>query len=203
MASLPTATLANHTTAVTGAHPGSSGILHNAWVDRDTGSATDLLSIGEMFTAAQYLAPGIETIFEAVRRSRPGSFSATTFEFCDRGADFSSFALVRSGEQTTLPDFEAVRHLDPAHGEYGDLYDFISRVDHQSVTHTLECWRREHGNDLPALTWCSLALTDEAGHESGPHGVAARAAVRDSDAPSARSSRRSRPPVCETGPPCS
>lgn len=182
MASLPTATLANHTTAITGAHPGNSGILHNAWVDRGTGAQTDLLTIEEMFTASQYLAPGIETIFEAVKRSRPGTFSATTFEYCDRGADFSSFALVRSGEQTTLPDFEEVDHVAPDHGDFGDLYGFISRVDHQSVAHTLECWRREHGNELPALTWCSLALTDEAGHHSGPHGTAARAAVRDSDA---------------------
>lgn len=182
MASLPTATLANHTTAITGAHPGNSGILHNAWVDQSTGSSTDLLSIEEMFTAAQHLSPGVETIFEAVRRSRPGSFSAATFEFCDRGADFSSFALVRTGEQRTLPDFADVRHIDPGYGDFGDLYQFISRVDHHSVTHTLECWRREHGNELPTLTWCSLALTDEAGHESGPHGAAARAAVRDSDA---------------------
>jgi predicted AlkP superfamily pyrophosphatase or phosphodiesterase len=182
MASLPTATLANHTTAITGAHPGHSGILHNAWVDRGTGSSTNLLSIEEMFTASQYLAPGIETIFEAVTRSRPGSFNAATFEYCDRGAAFSSFALVRSGEQTTLPDFEAVDHVAPDHDDFGDLYGFISRVDHQSVAHTLECWRREHGNELPALTWCSLALTDEAGHHSGPHGAAARAAVRDSDA---------------------
>ena len=32
------------------------------------------------------------------------------------------------------------------------------------------------------LSWCSLAVTDAAGHESGPHGELARAAVRDSDA---------------------
>ncbi len=34
MASLPTVTLANHTTILTGAHPGHHGILHNAWYDR-------------------------------------------------------------------------------------------------------------------------------------------------------------------------
>lgn len=182
MASMPTATLANHTTAITGAHPGHSGILHNAWVDPGSGESKNLLSIEEMFTAAQYLAPGIETIFEAVERSRPGAFTATTFEYCDRGAGFSSFELVRSGEQNSLPPLDEVQHMDPAQEHFGDLYRFISRVDHQSIAHTLECWRGEHGNELPALTWCSLALTDEAGHESGPHGEAARAGVRDSDA---------------------
>ena len=34
MASLPTVTLANHTSIITGAHPGHHGILNNAWYDR-------------------------------------------------------------------------------------------------------------------------------------------------------------------------
>ena len=34
MASLPTVTLANHTSIITGAHPGHHGILNNAWFDR-------------------------------------------------------------------------------------------------------------------------------------------------------------------------
>jgi hypothetical protein len=36
MASLPTVTLANHTSVLTGLHPGHHGILHNAWYDRAT-----------------------------------------------------------------------------------------------------------------------------------------------------------------------
>src|SRR6202041_1374441 len=34
-ASLPTVTLPNHTTLLTGCHPGHHGVLHNAWYDRD------------------------------------------------------------------------------------------------------------------------------------------------------------------------
>ena len=37
MSSLPTVTLANHTSIITGAHPGHHGILNNAWFDRATG----------------------------------------------------------------------------------------------------------------------------------------------------------------------
>ncbi|MCB1271017.1 MAG: alkaline phosphatase family protein [Microthrixaceae bacterium] len=182
IASLPTATLANHTTAITGAHPGHSGILHNNWIEPGATEPVDLLSLGGMFTASQHLAAGVETIFEAVHRSRPGAFNAATFEYCDRGADFSSFELVRSGRQDTLPDLDSVDHLSAEHASFGDLYRFISRVDHQSTTHLLECWNGAHGDRLPDLSWCSLALTDEAGHHSGPHGEGARAAVRDSDA---------------------
>lgn len=180
MASLPTATLANHTTAITGSHPGHSGVLHNAWVDRSTGDAVDLLDLQQMFWAMQHLSGDVETLFDAVARSRPGAFTSASFEFCDTGADYSTFALVRSGARSTLPPEEELGVLDPD-GAGSEKYRFMSRVDHLSLTHTLECWRQEHGNPLPTLSWCSLALTDEAGHESGPHGIAARAAVRDSD----------------------
>ena len=181
-ASLPTATLANHTTAVTGAHPGHSGVLHNTWLDRCDGSVPDLLGFDQMFWAMQHLSPRVETLFQAVHRSRPGAFSTATFEFCDSGATWSSFGQVRDGIGGDLPDEAVLRHVDHASAESSDTYRFFSRVDHLSLQHTLDAWSGSHGNLTPTLSWCSLALTDEAGHESGPHGDAARAAVRDSDA---------------------
>lgn len=182
MASLPTATLANHTTAVTGAHPGHSGILHNTWWDRAGGATPDLLAMDQMFWAMRHLGDDVETLFDAVARSRPGAFTTATFEFCDTGAAFSSFGLVRDRTGSGLPDWTEVRHADPEAAQASDAFRFMSTVDHVSATHTIECWERAHGNALPALSWCSLAVTDEAGHESGPHGALARAAVRDSDA---------------------
>lgn len=182
MASFPTATLANRTTALTGAHPGHTGVLHNAWFDRELGSSPDLLAMDQMFWAAQHLDDEVETLFEAVRRSQRRAFTCATFEFCDRGADFSSFGLVRGRTGDQLPPRSEIRHMDPAAADASDQYLFMSGVDHMSMVHTLECWRREHANPLPTLSWCAFALTDEAGHQSGPHGEAARAAVRDSDA---------------------
>lgn len=182
LASLPTATLANHTTALTGAHPGHTGVLHNTWVDRSDGTTPDLLDLGQMFDSMAHLSPEVETLFSALARSRPGAFSSAGFEFCDTGASFSTFALARSGVLSELPPLADVRHLDPAEAAGSEMYGFISRVDHLSVAHTVGCWEQREGNPLPALSWCSLAITDEAGHASGPHGEAARAAVRDSDA---------------------
>ena len=181
-ASLPTATLANHTTAVTGAHPGHTGVLHNTWVDRSDGSVPDLLAMDQMFWAMRHLSPDVETLFDAVQRSRPGAFTSATFEFCDTGASWSSFALVRDGDAAELPELEDVRHLHSPSAERSAAYRFMSRVDHLSTRHTIDCWEQRHGNPLPTLSWCGLAVTDEAGHESGPHGELARAAVRDSDA---------------------
>jgi phosphonoacetate hydrolase len=181
MASLPTATLANHTTAVTGAHPGHSGVLHNTWVDRTTGASPDLLSLDQIFWSMQHLDPRVETLHQAVHRCRPDAFTTATFEFCDTGADLSTFAMVRERGVEALSAGE-IRHMDPGAAERSGAYRFMSGVDHVSATQTVEAWERQHGNPLPVLSWCSLAVTDEAGHESGPHGDLARAAVRDSDA---------------------
>ncbi len=182
IASLPTATLANHTTAVTGAHPGHSGVVHNTWFDRSAGLAPDLLSMDQMFWAMRHLDPGVETLFSAVHRSRPGSFCTATFEFCDTGADFSSFGILRAGPPPAFPHRDEVRHVDPEHREASPQYAFMSTIDHVSASNTIAAWQQVDGNPLPVLSWCSLAVTDEAGHESGPHGDSARAAVRDSDA---------------------
>ena len=186
ISSLPTATLANHTTAITGAHPGHSGVLHNTWIDRSDGSSPDLLSLEEMFWSADHVATEVETLFEALERNRPGARSSATFEFCDRGASFSSFGLVRDDHPgASLPDLDDVTHLHRPSAERSTAYRFMSTVDHLSVAQTVEQWsgeaRSEHG-EPPALSWVSLAVTDEAGHESGPHGELARAALRDSDA---------------------
>ncbi len=192
--SLPTATLANHTTAVTGAHPGHSGVLHNTWLDRRDGSTPDLLSMEQMFWSADHLEPGVETLFDALERNRPGATSSATFEFCDRGATFSSFGLVRAGSGDALPELDDVTHLHRPSAEASAAYRFMSTVDHLSVEHTIAQWDagqrdagqweagQRDGARLPTLSWVSLAVTDEAGHESGPHGELARHAVIDSDA---------------------
>ncbi|HKY15255.1 MAG TPA: alkaline phosphatase family protein [Microthrixaceae bacterium] len=181
MASLPTATLANHTTGVTGAHPGHTGVLHNSWLDLADESVVDLLAMDQMFIAMRHLDPSVETLYQAVERSRPGAFTTATFEFCDTGASFSSFGLLREGTTPPFPKRDEVPHMDAEQVEASAQYGFMSMVDHTSAAHTIAAWERRDGNPLPTLSWCSLALTDEAGHESGPHGSAARAAVRDGD----------------------
>ena len=183
VSSLPTATLANHTAALTGAHPGHSGILHHAWYDRGREAEVDLLSLEQMFWSSSHLDPSTETVFAALTRSRPAAFSTASFEFCDTGATFSSFAMVRNGESADLPPMDDVTHLD---GRPSDLHREVRlHVASRSPERRPHRWMRGArctDNPLPTLSWCSLALTDEAGHEAGPHSPAARAAVRDSDA---------------------
>lgn len=182
VSSLPTATLANHTAASVGAHPGHTGVLHNTWHDRMRGFTPDLLALDQMFTAMSHLDRGVETIHEAVHRCRPDAFTSATFEFCDRGADHSSFGLIRAGTTPRFPSRGEIHHMDADAGEESELYRWMSGVDHLSTTETVAVWDRVAGNPLPTLTWFALAITDEAGHAGGPHSELARASVRDSDA---------------------
>ena len=94
----------------------------------------------------------------------------------------ATFDNLRTGRAAGLPEEVDTTHIDPAAAAASGFYGFMSRVDHLSLLDTLAGWDRSLGNDLPVLSWCSLAVTDAAGHESGPHGELARAAVRDSDA---------------------
>lgn len=181
MASFPTATLANHTTASTGAHPGHSGVLHNCWYDRDTGASPDLLAMDQVFDAMRHLAPGIETVHEALHRDDPHSFTASLYELCDRGADFSSFAAIRDGR---LPDLPQAHELRPETRDFVDgsgSYSFTSSVDEHATRQAVRLWERSDGNPLPRFTFLSLSLTDEAGHECGPYSEMAAAAISDGD----------------------
>ncbi len=180
-AALPTATLANHMTESTGVFPGRSGVLHNTWHDRDGGRDIDLLDLGQMITARDHLRPDIETLHEAVHRNDPAALTVTTYEYGDRGADYSTYARMASGEPVPdMSDDERRRHRSidfmgvPA-------YRSMSVVDAHSAAQARWIWQGELGA-LPRFSWFTLNLTDSAGHEDGPAGEMARAAIADTDA---------------------
>ncbi|MFN8052491.1 MAG: alkaline phosphatase family protein [Acidimicrobiales bacterium] len=186
LASLPTATLANHTTASTGAHPGHSGVLHNMWHDRATGIRPDLLALDQVFDAMCHLRPGIESIHHALHRHRPDAFTASLFELCDAGADVSSFEAFRVGAPPALPPADATSGAHEGFVAASGSYSFMSSVDELATRQAVDLWDRRDGNPLPTLTFLALSLTDEAGHEAGPYGEMTAAAIADSDARIAR-----------------
>ena len=181
LASLPTVTLANHTTILTGSHPGHHGILHNAWVDRRTGTQVITNSPATWATSMQWLNPGVQTMHHAAKRVRPGT-TASINEPCDAGADYSTFGLVRNGERPPpapgpddLPD-ATTRFVRPSKD-----YRWASRADHTAVEQFHRVWADADG-DPPVFTWVNFTLTDSAFHEGGPYSEMAASAVRDSDA---------------------
>ena len=94
---LPTVTLANHTSILTGRLPGHHGILHNAWYDRARGEQIITNSQATWPWAMQHLVPGSS---RSARR-RPADvararFTARCNEPCDLDAGYSTFGYFRA-----------------------------------------------------------------------------------------------------------
>jgi phosphonoacetate hydrolase len=181
MASLPSVTLANHTTILTGTHPGHHGVLHNAWFDRATGEQIITNSPATWPWAMRSLAAGTETIHQAVHRYWPGAHTVSINEPCDVGADHSTFAELRAGRELVRPPradelpFATERFVRP-HKSYA----WSSRVDHSGMTQALEAWAGTA--PLPRFCFVNFTLTDAAFHQGGPYSEIATASVRDTDA---------------------
>lgn len=181
ISALPTATLANHTTQCTGVHPGHSGVLHNTWYDRGRGSHVDLLDFPQMIRARDHLAPGVQTIHEALKQHEPSAFTATTYEYGDRGADYSTYVqMATNGPIPTLTDADRRKHRTE---DFMGIKEFrnASIYDAHSRNEACHVWRGEFGA-LPRYSWFTFNLTDASGHAGGPHSDVLQAAIRDTDA---------------------
>jgi hypothetical protein len=185
MASLPTVTLANHTTILTGAFPGHHGILHNAWYDRATERQIITNSSATWPWCMQHLATGVETLHDAVHRTWPGSFTVSVNEPCDRGADYSTFDFFRRGDVPPIPrDPFGLPHTTERFVRPSKDYSWSSVVDHMGTEQAvgiLGGQYRDVSYPVPRFMWCNFTLTDAAMHEGGPYSEIAAAAVRDCD----------------------
>jgi len=185
MASLPTVTLANHTSIITGAHPGHHGILHNAWYDRAADKQVITNSSATWPWSMQHLFPGIETIHDAVHRTWPDAFTASVNEPCDTGADYSTFDFFRRGEVPPIPkDPFGLPHTTERFVRPSKDYSWSSVIDHMGVDQAVGIIGgsyRDQSYPTPRFLWCNFTLTDAAMHEGGPYSEIAAASVRDSD----------------------
>jgi len=187
MASLPTVTLANHTSLLTGCHPGHHGVLHNAWYDRALERQVVTESPTTWQEAMQWLAPGVETIHSALKRRRPTAVTMSVNEPADHGADYSTFDLFRAGRTAELlPDLsELPAFTTAAFADASEDYRWGSFADSVALRQATALWQGRHlgvSYEAPTFMWVSFSLTDAAFHEGGPHAEVSRAAVRDTDA---------------------
>jgi predicted AlkP superfamily pyrophosphatase or phosphodiesterase len=187
MASLPTVTLANHTSLLTGCHPGHHGVLHNAWYDRALGRQVVTESPATWQEAMRWLSPGVETIHQAIKRRRPDAVTASVNEPADCGADYSTFELFRQGRtDELLPDIAVFPPFtSESFATSSESYRWSTFADAVALGQATAIWGGRHlGVDYPppVFMWVSFSLTDSAFHEGGPHGDIAEASVRDTDA---------------------
>ena len=186
IAEFPSVTLVNHTCALTGVGPGRHGIVNNAFWDRDRGEQVVPNSSDSWHRAMDWLRPGVRTVFE---RLPAGAASACVNEPADRGATYSTFALVReatgsggSGSGGSMSQWLPVAaddlHADQAHVVANADYSWGTQVDGIGLEQVLGLWRE---GVPPRFTWWNTTLTDGAHHAGGPASVISRASLQDAD----------------------
>ncbi len=187
ISTLPTVTLANHTSLMTGCFPAHHGVLHNAWWDRETQTQIVTESITTWHTAMQWLSPGTETIHQALKRSRPDVISYSVNEPADTGADWSTFEFFRQGKQMDImPDLAGPFPL--AHPEVADFSPhtrFGVVADTMALNHGCGLWGGELYDtkmEVPDFCWINMPLIDSVFHDTGPHSELSRLALEETDA---------------------
>ncbi len=181
ISSFPSVTLANHTTALTGRHPGGHGVLHNFYFDRTTGRQIITNAPDTWHLASGEISPDCRTIFETLGAA--GVRTAAVNEPSDRGAGYATFDLVRAASgsavsmQSALPDPAEVAHATRLFVERSREYAWSSSADALAVQQALQLWA-----DPPGFTWVNLILPDAANHAGGPYSDIGHAGLRDTDA---------------------
>jgi hypothetical protein len=186
IAGMPTVTLANHTSILTGRYPGHHGILHNAWWDRARATQVITNSQATWPWSMQHLFDGVETLHEAVHRTWPDACTVSVNEPCDVGADYSTFDFFRDGGLPPMPRSpDGLPHVTERFVRPSKDYAWSSVVDHMGTEQAVGIWSGEYrGRSFPhpRFMWCNFTLTDSAFHAGGPHSEIAAASVRDTDA---------------------
>jgi phosphonoacetate hydrolase len=195
VAQFPSVTLTNHTSILTGVGPGRHGVLGNVFYDRGTGERVVANDSATWHRSAEWLRPGVRTVFEMINSLIPQGDSshrdsprtACVNEAVDRGADYSTMAIIResgirsgaAGLGDQLPDAASSTHLhDPAH--LGDsYYSWATQVDDLGLEQMRQLWGSLES--APTLTWWAGVVSDAGHHAGGPRSDIARDSLRDSD----------------------
>jgi hypothetical protein len=189
IAEFPSVTLVNHTSALTGVGPGRHGIVHNVYFDRSTGRQVLANDASSWHHAIDLLRPGVQTVFEVLAAA--GERTACVDEPVDRGADYSTIALVRhSGRddgarslRSVLPDPSGDPHASARWVAECDDYAWGTQVDGFGLVQMQQLFSGENPDwpMPPRLTWWNTTLTDAAHHAGGPYSDIARCSLVDAD----------------------
>jgi phosphonoacetate hydrolase len=190
VAQFPSVTLTNHTSILTGVGPGRHGVLGNVFYDRATGEQVMPNDASTWHRSAEWLRPAVRTVFEMVNAIAPQGDSPRTAcvnEAVDRGADYSTMAIIRDSGSASgagglgdrLPDAHTSVHLhDKAHLE-DTYFSWGTQVDDLGLEQMRELWASLES--APTLTWWASVVSDAGHHAGGPRSDIARDSLRDSD----------------------
>ena len=185
-ASLPTVTLPNHTTLLTGCHPGHHGVLHNAWYDRGRGRQVVTESASTWHEAMDWLVPGVQTVHDSLAESRPGTCTISVNEPATAEPPIPRSTCSVPGAGVNSPAWRAQLPIGPRRSSQNRArLTGGAAVDASSVAQACALLEGRFGGtafQTPALMWVNTALTDAASHEGGPHSEIALSAVHETDA---------------------
>jgi hypothetical protein len=187
VAEFPSVTLCNHASLLTGVGPGRHGVLGNMYYDRELGSRQVPNDETTWHRSAEWLRPGVSTIFETLTAVDPAIRTACINEPVDRGAQISTMSLIREigdargagGLDAALPPAESSPFLGNAAHLADAYYRWMTRVDDAGVTQMLEAWAS--AAEAPRFTWWSQIVPDAGHHAGGPRSEIARDSLRDAD----------------------
>jgi predicted AlkP superfamily pyrophosphatase or phosphodiesterase len=183
VAEFPSNTLCNHTAALTGVGPGRHGIVNNCYWDRAEKRQILANESGTWHMATDLMRGGVQTVFEMVGGER----TACVNEPVDRGAAYSTFALIRDAGHSDGAKSMGSLLPDPADDPCATHefalndkdYRWSSQVDAVGLTQMLDLWASP--SEAPRLTWWNTTLTDTGHHNGGPHSEKSHASLRDAD----------------------
>ena len=190
VAQFPSITLTNHTSILTGLGPGRHGVMGNVFYDRATGERVKPNDASTWHRSAEWLRPAVRTVFEMVNDivlQRNSPRTASLNEAIDRGADYSTMAIVRdsgsssgaAGLNDQLPDAQTSVHVhDKAHLD-DSYFSWGTQVDDLGLEQMRQPWASPES--APTLTWWANVVSDAGHHAGGPRSDIARDSLRDSD----------------------
>ena len=190
VADFPSVTLTNHTSILTGVGPGRHGVLGNVFYDRRTGQRVVANDSATWHRSAEWLRPAARTVFEMVNSHLPHAEpprTACVNEAVDRGADYSTMAIIRdtgissgaAGLGDRLPDAANSIHLHDSADRDDSYYSWGTQVDDLALEQMRALWEGlEHA---PTLTWWASVVSDAGHHAGGPRSDIARDSLRDCD----------------------
>jgi phosphonoacetate hydrolase len=190
VAHFPSVTLANHTSILTGLGPGRHGVLGNVFYDRATGEQVVANDSATWHRSAEWLRPAVRTVFEMVNSRFPQGDSPRTAcvnEAVDRGADYSTMAIIRAsgissgagGLGDRLPDAANSIHLHDTTDLDDSYYSWGTQVDDLGLEQMRQLWGSLES--APTLTWWASVVSDAGHHAGGPRSDIARDSLRDCD----------------------
>ncbi|MDQ2781815.1 MAG: alkaline phosphatase family protein [Actinomycetota bacterium] len=191
VAQFPSVTLTNHTSILTGLGPGRHGVLGNVFYDRETTERVVPNDATTWHRSSEWLRPAVRTVFEMVAdHVVPQGFprTASIDEAIDRGADYSTMAVIRAsgaasgagglGDRLPSADdspFVTQRsHLADAYFRWGVSVDDLGLAQARELF--------SDATSLPRLTWWANVVTDAGHHGGGPRSEMARDSLRQADA---------------------